>query len=226
MVLARRTQREIRILIADDHPLVRDGLQTLLATQSDFIVVGTASDGTEALRLAAALAPDVLLLDLSMPGLSGLDVMREMKKADGAIGCRTILLTAAFNRSDITRALQHGARGVVLKNAPMDLLYKSIRKVHEGELWVDRETMGAVVDTLVASDGQPPPASRFGLTPRERDVLRLVVEGDSNKSIAQRLAVGEDTVKHHLTSIFDKTGVSNRLELAVFALHHELVSAK
>jgi DNA-binding NarL/FixJ family response regulator len=123
--------------------------------------------------------------------------------------------------------LQQGARGVVLKHAPMELVYKSIRKVHEGEVWIDRETIGAVVDTLVASESQPdPPSRRFGLTPRECDVLRLVIEGDSNKSIAVRLSVGEDTVKHHLTSIFDKTGVSNRLELALFALHHRLVTEK
>lgn len=218
-----RDPGRIRILIADDHPLVRDGLQTLLSTQSDFVVIGAASDGREALRLVASLEPDVMLLDLSMPGLSGLDVIREMKEA-GASGCRTILLTAAIDRNDIARVLQEGARGVVLKNAPMELVYKSIRKVHDGELWVDRETIGAVVASLVASDHQPePPANRFGLTPRERDVLRLVVEGDSNKGIATRLGVGEYTVKHHLTNIFDKTGVSNRLELALFALHHRLI---
>jgi DNA-binding NarL/FixJ family response regulator len=219
----RREAGPIRILMADDHTLVRDGFRMLLSTQSDFVVVGEASDGVEALRLAASLEPHVLLLDLSMPGLSGLDVIREMRNAETPVACRTILLTAAIERADITLALQHGARGVVLKDAPMELLYKSIRKVHAGELWIDRETMGAVVDTLVASESQPQsPEKRFGLTPRERDVLRLVVEGDSNRSIATRLGVGEYTVKHHLTSIFDKTGVSNRLELALFALHHRL----
>jgi DNA-binding NarL/FixJ family response regulator len=214
----------IRILIADDHPLVRDGLGTLLATQPDFIVVGTATGGGEALRLVAELEPDVLLLDVSMPGISGLEVMRELKSRGAGLGCKTILLTAAIDRNDVTCALKHGARGVVLKNSPMELVYKSIRKVHEGELWVDHETIAAIVNTLAAGNGQSePPVRRFGLTPRECDVLRLVIEGDSNRSIAQRLVVGEDTVKHHLTSIFDKTGASNRLELALFAIHHRLV---
>lgn len=219
-----RDPGRIRILIADDHPLVRDGLQALLAAQPDFAVVGAARDGVEALRLAAALEPDVLLLDMAMPGLSGLEVIQEMKSAQVQPCCRIILLTAAIGRGDITRALQDGARGVVLKHAPMDLICKSIRKVHGGQVWVDRETVGAVIDALAASDGAPEPTIKhFGLTSRERDVLHLVVEGDSNKSIARRLSVGEDTVKHHLTSIFDKTGVSNRLELALFALHHGLV---
>jgi DNA-binding NarL/FixJ family response regulator len=215
--------RPIRILIAADHPVVREGLRALFATQPDMTVVGTANDGEEALRMARELAPDVTLLDLCMPGRSGVDVIREMKETNSS--SRTILLTAEVDKTDVSQLLQLGVRGVVLKDSPIDLVFKSIRKVHDGELWVDRETMVTVVEKLAASsDAERDAAKRAcGLTPREREVVQHVIEGETNKAIAERMRVGADTVKHHLTSIFDKTGVSNRLELALFALHHRLV---
>jgi len=215
--------QQIRILIAGDHPIIRDGLRVLLAMQPDFVVVGEAHHGAETLRRAVELRPDIVLLDCSMPKLSALEGMRVMSGAARPV--RTIVLTAAIEKPDIVKLFQFGARGVVLKDSPIELVFKSIRKVHGGEVWVSRDTMADVVDALASSnDRERTEAPRdFGLTPREREILRLVVEADTNKGIAKTLLIGENTVKHHLTSIFNKTGASSRLELALFALHHRLI---
>jgi two-component system, NarL family, nitrate/nitrite response regulator NarL len=219
----------IRVLIADDHPLVRAGVRAVLGPHDDLSVVGEAADGAEAIRLALQLKPDILLLDLSMPARSGVDVIRELNAAEAR--CRTVILTASVDQSDIVELLKLGARGVVLKASSMTLLVKSIRKVHEGELWLGREAVADVVTALtrgrddatsLPSSPAAPPAPDIRLTARERETLALVVEGDSNKDIARRLKVTENTVKHHLTSIFDKAGVSNRLELALYAIRHRL----
>jgi len=212
----------IRIVVADDHPVVREGLQALLATQPDFEVAGAACNGLEALRMVDELEPDVILLDFSMPGMSGLDVAREMNRA--GLATRVILLSVWVDKQDVVRLLEAGVRGVVLKEASMPLVFKSIRKVHEGELWVDRRTMANVAGARASRPAAATPRARdFGLTPREREVLQLVVAGDRNKDIAAALRVREDTVKHHVTSIFDKTGMSSRTALTRFALHHRLV---
>jgi len=217
-----RTPERIRILVVDDHPIVRDGLRALLASHPEFKVVGEAEDGEDALRLATELQPDVMLLDFSMPKKTGLDVMRDLNRAFP--GIRTILVTAAVQKADMVKMLQHGLRGLVLKGAPTELLFKCVRKVHRGELWIGRETVADLLDLLATAEGSHPacPTRDFGLTPREREIVRLVVEGETNKAIAQRLSIGEDTVKHHLTSSFNKTGTSSRLELALFALDHRL----
>ncbi len=217
-----RTPDRIRILIVDDHPMVRDGLRALLTPHPEFKVVGDAEDGDAALRLAAELQPDVMLLDFSMPRKSGLEVMRELTRVCPRI--RTILMTAGVEKSDMVRMLQYGVRGLVLKGAPTEMLFKCVRKVHRGELWIGRETVTDLLDLLsTAEDAHTAGRQRdFGLTPREREIIRLVVEGEANKGIAQRLSIGEDTVKHHLTSSFNKTGTSSRLELALFAIDHQL----
>jgi two-component system nitrate/nitrite response regulator NarL len=217
---------QIRILIVDDHPVIRDGLRALLATQADLNVVGTAQSGAEAIRLARELEPDIILLDYGMPGMSGLDVMREMKRT--ALASRTILFTSMSEEADISALLQLGIRGIVSKDSPMELIFKSIRKVSDGELWVDRETMGDLVESLATPrDAQTEvPGRSSSVTHREREVLTLVVQGQTNKRIAKRLRMAEDTVKHHLTSIFGKTGTSNRLELAIFAMRHRMVERR
>jgi DNA-binding NarL/FixJ family response regulator len=214
----------IRILIADDHPIVRDGLRRLLETEADFRVVGQAADGREALRLASKLTPDILLLDLAMPRVPGLEVLRELSASDSPV--RTILLTAAIEKEQIIEALQIGARGVVLKESATELLFKSIRTVMAGQYWVGRSEVGDLVQTLrglIASSGKPKEKS-LGLTRRELEVLSAVVAGLSNKEIARQFSLSEDTVKHHLSHMFDKLGVSNRLELAMFAVNHRLVA--
>jgi two-component system, NarL family, nitrate/nitrite response regulator NarL len=214
----------IRILLADDHPIVRDGVRRLLETEPDFRVVGQAADGREAVRLVSRCAPDILLLDLAMPRLPGLEVLRELSASDSPV--RTILLTAAIEKEQIIEALQIGARGVVLKEAATELLFKSIRTVMAGQYWVGRAEVADLVQilrALLASSGKLQERS-FGLTRRELEILSTVVAGYSNKEIARQLSLSEDTVKHHLSHIFDKLGVSNRLELAMFAVNHRLVA--
>jgi two-component system, NarL family, nitrate/nitrite response regulator NarL len=214
----------IKLVIADDHAIVRDGLKRLLDTQPDFVVVGEASNGLDALQRAQEIKPDLLLLDLNMPGLSGLDVIAEIKRT--MLPMRIILLVASIDRAETIRALQFGAQGIVLKEAATELLFKAIRSVMAGQYWVGHDTVSDLVQMLahVASTGAAPAGtSKFGLTRRELEVLGLVVAGSQNKDIAAKFSLSEHTVKHHLTNIFDKTGASNRLELALFAIHHQLI---
>jgi DNA-binding NarL/FixJ family response regulator len=218
------TKPAVRVLIADDHPIFRDGLRKLLSEAPDFDVIGEAADGAEAVKLARQLKPDILLLDLAMPRLPGLEALRELAGSSGAM--RTILLTAAIERSEIAKALQLGARGVVLKESATQLLFKSIRCVMAGEYWVGRGSVSDLVETLrelMPTGAGERRKKTFGLTRRELEIISTIVAGYANKDIAQKFSLSEETVKHHLTNIFDKTGVSNRLELALFAINHRLV---
>jgi len=218
----------IRIVLADDHALVRDGLRRVLISQEDLAVVGEASNGLDALKLVEALQPDVLLLDQSMKGMSGLAVIQELHARQSSV--KTILLSGAVDRADAVSSIRFGARGVVLKEVETELLFKSIRRVQAGELWIERDLIKEFVTMLAAAPAAAVPAppapipTDFALTSREFEVVRLVANGETNKAIAEQLGVGQDTVKHHLTSIFNKTGASNRVELTVFALHHRLLA--
>jgi two-component system, NarL family, nitrate/nitrite response regulator NarL len=195
---------EVRILLADDHLMFRKGLKSLLEAEPGLVVVGEAKDGQEAVRLARALQPDVLLLDLAMPGVSGMEALASLSSE---------------------KALQLGAAGVVLKTSPPDLLFKSIRSVLRGEHWIGREAVSDLVQALrqYSSAAEKPSRDRFRLTPRELEITAVVVAGLTNKEIARKFSLSEDTVKHHLTNIYDKVGASNRLELALFAVHHRLL---
>ena len=204
----------IRIVIADDHAIFRDGLRRLLATQEDFQVVGEASDGKEAIAFATDLRPDVLLLDLAMPRVPGMEVLRELAHQEVAV--RTILLTAAIQPFAVTSALQLGARGIVLKASPPEMLLKSIRSVCEGQFWVGSEPVTTWARTGQSSSGG------FGLTSREIEIISAIKEGSSNREIASKLAISEETVKRHLSNIYAKLGVSSRLELAVLASEQHL----
>jgi two-component system, NarL family, nitrate/nitrite response regulator NarL len=220
-----RRSQPIRIVIADDHPIFRDGLRRLLEAESDLRVVGEACDGNEAVKLARQLRPDILLLDLAMPRQPGLEALREMNSGTGPNSVRVILLTAAAEKKQIVEALQLGARGVVLKDSATQLLLKSIHTVMSGEYWVGRESVSNLVQylrTLVQSSGEEARQKKFGLTPRELEIGSAVVAGYSNKEIAEYFKISEDTVKHHLSNIFDKLGVSTRLELALFAVNQGL----
>jgi two-component system nitrate/nitrite response regulator NarL len=212
----------IRILIADDHPIFRDGLRRLLEAEPDLRVVGEAADGAEAVAMVGQLQPDILLLDLAMPRVPGMDALREL--ASGKQPVRTILLTASVERPQIVEALQLGARGVVLKESATQVLLKSITTVMAGSYWVGRESVPDLKELVLDHAAPEPAGGNYGLTRREMQMVAAIVEGSSNREIAQKFNVREDTVKHHLTSIFSKLGVSTRLELALFAIDHRLVA--
>jgi DNA-binding NarL/FixJ family response regulator len=215
----------IRIVIADDHPIFRDGLRRLLEAETDLKVIGEACDGLEAVKMARQLKPDILLLDLAMPRQPGLEALRELSSPTSSNSVRVILLTAAAEKHQIVEALQLGARGVVLKDSATQLLLKSIHTVMSGEYWVGRESVSNLVQylrTLVQSSGEEARQKKFGLTPREIEIVSAVVAGYANKEIAEYFKISEDTVKHHLSNIFDKLGVSTRLELALFAVNQSL----
>ena len=222
MVSKDKPPKPTRIVIADDHSIFREGLIKLIETKPDLRVIGSATDGEEALKLVAELEPDVLLLDLAMPRMAGLVALRELRGV--STRARIILLTAAIERTEIITALQLGAQGVVLKESASELLFKSIHAVMAGRYWVGRKQVTELATTLseLAAVRPGPTRKHFGLTPRELEIIGVILGGYSNADIAAKFSISEKTVKHHLTNIFDKLGVSNRLELALFALHHEL----
>jgi DNA-binding NarL/FixJ family response regulator len=218
----RKGAQAIRVLIADDHPIFRDGLRRLLEAEPGFKVVDEAANGFETLKLAEKLKPDVLLLDLAMPKYLGLEVLRDLAATDHRI--RVILLTAAIEKHEIVRALQLGARGVVLKDSATQVLIDSIHAVMADQYRVGRETITDLSEFLkrLTSPIATQQKNTFGLTPREIEIISAIVAGYANKDIAAHFRISEETVKHHLSSIFDKIGVSTRLELAVFAIGQNL----
>src|SRR6266568_2361658 len=221
---SRRSQ-PIRIVIADDHPIFRDGLRRLLEAEPDLKVIGEACDGSEAVKMARQLRPDIMLLDLAMPRMPGLEALRELSTGSNSNAVRVILLTAAAEKKQIVEALQLGARGVVLKDSATQLLLKSIHAVMSGEYWVGRDSVSNLVQylrNLMQSSSEESKQKKFGLTPRELEIVSAVVAGYANREIAEYFKISEDTVKHHLSNIFDKLGVSTRLELALFAVNQGL----
>jgi two-component system, NarL family, nitrate/nitrite response regulator NarL len=217
---------DFTIVIASDHGLFRAGLRGLLQSETDFRVIGEAVNSIEAIDVVQALTPDVLLLDLSITRRTGLDVLRAFAKSQSGGQPRTIVLAVAIDDGQSIEALQLGAQGILLKDCPPPLLFKSVRAVANGQCWLGRECVTNLVRHLQATKlaaHEEPRRTAFGLTTRERQVVSAIVDGSTNRDIAQRFAVSADTVKHHLTNIFDKCGVSNRLELALFAVHHRLV---
>src|SRR5918911_342569 len=212
--------KAIQVVIADDHAILRDGLRKLLEAEQGFEVVGEAYNGQEAVEVTRRVEPNILLLDLAMPGLPGLEVLREL--SDKALPTRTIILTANIERDEVVKALQLGARGLVMKESATELLMKAMRTVMAGQYWVGRESVSELIDTLrsrPAATNDP----KFGLTARELEIVSLVTAGFSNREIAKKCELSQETVKHHLTRIFAKLGVSNRLELALFAITQHLV---
>lgn len=217
----------IDIVISDDHAMFREGLRKLLETEPGLRIVAEAADGEETIRIVRQLNPQVLLLDLSLPKANGLEVLRELSKQASAT--RTILLTAGIEGEQVVEALQLGAHGIVLKHSALQLLLKSIRCVNDGQYWVGQEGVSDLIQalrrTMPAPSVTPSVGGRdFGLTQRERQVIALVGAGYTNKDLARELGISENTAKHHLTNVFDKLGVSNRLELVLFAVEHRLIN--
>ena len=218
-------QIPIRVLIADDHPVVRVGLRNMLQVDPLIKVVGEACDGVEALELTRTLRPDILLLDLAMPNVAGMDALREMTSDN--LETRTVVLTALIDKRQVLEALQLGARGVVLKDAVVEHLSACIRAVMQGQYWLEGRPVQNLVQVLRDLTAQTalPRRKTYGLTARELEVVTLITEGCTNKDIAKTFGISEETVKRHLTNIFNKLGVGNRLELALFALNHDLLPA-
>jgi two-component system, NarL family, nitrate/nitrite response regulator NarL len=215
---------EITVLIADGQALLRAALCQLLKKERGFKVVGEAGSGKEALEMLIKLQPDVALLDLNLPQQSGLEVLSRVPGAK--VKSRILLLAESIERHQILEALRLGSRGIVFKNMSSQLLYKSIRMVMDGGYWVGRGVVSDLVESLRVADEPdrvPSKCSNYGLTHREYEILSTVVDGYTNKDIAEKFAISEQTVKHHLTNIFEKVGVTNRLELALRAVEQRLI---
>lgn len=222
--------KPIRIIIADDHPIVREGLRRLLSLEEDFEVVGDATDGRELLDKVEQLKPDVVLLDLRMPNLDGLSALQTLQQMGS--DAKVIVLTASEDKMEFVQAMKLGCSGIVLKQSSPDLIVASIRKVNAGEIWLDSYTATAVIRQFTAGVEALPPVQqptarvreRNPLSSREREIVTLVAQGYKNKEMAEKMFISEQTVKNHLHNIFDKLGVSDRLELALYAIHNGLHS--
>jgi DNA-binding NarL/FixJ family response regulator len=217
-----KSKSAIRVVLADDHPIFRDGLRKLLDSADDVAVVGEASSGNECIQLVQKLKPDILLLDLRMPDKDGLQVLETVNFE--TVPTRVIVVTAAEDDRDVVRAMRLGARGVVLKQSATDLLLKSIHKVHQGEIWLDKRMTAEVMRAFAqSSEAGGPRREKPLLSDREKEIVQLVAQGFRNREIGEKLFISEQTVKNHLHNIFDKLGVSDRLELALYAIHHRLI---
>lgn len=215
MDAAIEARQKIRIVIADDHAVLRESLVVLLGTQPDFEVVGAAATGQEALESVKHQSPHVLVLDLFMPGGDGFEVLRTLDHAGTRVA--SVVLTGSESQSDYVQTVRLGARGLVLKSDGPVKLFAAIRNVAAGELAFSDEIAHSVLGAMV-HDPHPELASMTRLSERERQISFLVARGMKNKDIAAELAISENTVKRHLQSIFSKTGARDRLELAVMAL--------
>ena len=212
------TGERIRILVADDHPMLREGLIAVLSTQQDLEVVGEAADGSEVVRLADSLKPDVILLDLEMPGLSGVAALEKLRDADST--ARTIIFTAYDTDERILGALRAGARGYLLKGAARAEIFDAIRTVHAGGSLLQPVVTNKLLQTMSRAERRE---ETEPLTPREIEVLALLSQGLQNKEISGRLFISERTVKFHVSSLMHKLGAENRTETVTIAAQRGLI---
>jgi len=208
-----------KVVVADDHPVVRIGVRNILVAVPEFQIVGECSDGEAALRMVQAQTPDLLILDLAMPKMSGIEVLRALRITQPNL--KTLVLAATVDRRQTLEILQLGARGILLKDVVAERLGTACRAVIGGRYWLGDQTVTDIVQAMADPGGlQLPDPNGTTLTARQLQIVKAVVEGRSNKDIAEKLSISEETVKRHLTLIFDKTGMSSRLELAMFAVKH------
>jgi len=204
----------IQILLADDHPIVLDGLEALFRLESDFAVVGRCRSGDEVLPAVRQHKPDVLLLDIRMPGMDGMEVLRALRHE--RLATRVVLLAAAFEDDQVVEALRLGVRGMVLKELAPPLLIECVRRVHAGGQWIEQQASGRALESLIRRDAAAKEAGRE-LTPREIELVRLAASGLRNREMSRRLEISEGTVKMHLHNIYRKLKLENRVALANYA---------
>ena len=219
-----RSATRIRIFIIGEHAIFGEALRILLIAEQDFAIVGMAANCLAAVDAVRGCAPDVVLIDLGAPVLPEGDALRAIGRAHPP--ARVIVITPPIGRSVLADALRSGVRGIVRRSAPTQLLAMSIRAVVAGQYWIDREMVTDLVETFCSLPLRARPAiadRRFGLTNRELEIVSLLIAGYANKQIAEKCAIAERTVKHHLANIFEKLDVSSRLEVLLFALHHQIV---
>ncbi|MEQ1729167.1 MAG: response regulator transcription factor [Vicinamibacterales bacterium] len=208
-----------RVLVADDHPVVRIGVRNILAAVPEFQIVGECSDGEATLSMVRTHTPDLLLLDLAMPKMSGIEVLRALRQTTATV--KTLVLAATVDRRQTLEILQLGARGILLKDVVAERLATACGAVMSGQYWLGDQTVTDIVQAMVDPAGlQSLDPGGVALTARQLQIVKAVVDGCSNKDIAEKLTISEETVKRHLTNIFDKTGMSSRLELAMYAVKH------
>lgn len=209
------TRSKVTVLIADDHPVVRQGLQVLLSLQDDIEVVGEAADGDEAVELTAALTPDVILLDLRLPGLDGLGVLADLRER--GLATRVLVLTSVTDSASVTLAMRAGAAGFLYKDIDPDALVRALRLVRDGQVVLAPEASAALVRARSRADAV---AGLDALTAREREVLAQIAEGRTNRQIARLLEMSEKTVKTHVSSVLAKLGVADRTQAALYAVRN------
>ena len=211
----------IRVLIVDDHAVVRAGLRMLIDQDPDMKVTSVAGNRSEALAAAASDPPNIIILDIVLGDEDGLSLLPELRAV--APNARVLVLTGLRSSESQRQAMRAGAMGIVLKEHAVEVLIKAIKKVHHGEVWLDRLTMGSVLQEMTEEKQPDPDQEKIAsLTDREREVVNLVGEGLKNKQIAAKLFISETTVTHHLSSVFSKLAVSDRLELIIYAFRHGL----
>ena len=217
----------IRVLIVDAHPIVLEGLKAVLNRQSGLEVIGEAADGVEAIEKTVQLNPDIVLMDVKLPRVDGLTVLRSIQTR--APRSKVVLFAAPEHKDEFVEAMKLGCCGILLKDAAPSLIEKSIQKVHAGEIWLDSTTTAAVIRQFASPSEFPaahgngkPNRERAQLSQREREIIVLIAQGYKNKEIAEKMFITEQTVKNHLHNVFDKLGVSDRLELALYAIHNSL----
>ena len=214
-------ERPLTIMIIDDHVVIRSGLRMLIEHDQRMQVVAQAGSRIEALERAASTRPDVIVLDLLLGDDDGLAFLPELCQASP--NSRVLVLTGVQNPDAHRRAIRRGAMGIVLKEHAADQLLKAIMKVHEGEVWIERSMMGSMIQEFNRPTVVDPEVTKIdSLTDREREVIALVGEGLKNKQVGERLFISETTVTHHLSSVFSKLEVSDRLELIIYAFRHGL----